>query len=200
MKRELFTIGHSRHSREEFLKLLQTHRIEAVVDVRSNPFSRWSPQFSRNALEKFLEENGIRYIFLGDELGARRVELECYKDGVAAYDRIAKLTAFLDGLARMRKGAEQFRLVLMCAEKDPLECHRTILVCRQLRDEYRILHILHDGTIETNEEAEQRLLKEERARVDDLFFDANSLLARAYDKRGTKIAYQRIVPTARKSS
>ena len=186
---ELFTIGHSTLSREEFLELLRRHQITAIADVRSNPFSARLPQFNRENLERYLREHGVRYVFLGDELGARRSEPECYVEGVAVYDRIAETKAFGEGLERVRKGAGRFRLALMCAEKDPLECHRTILVCRKLRDDLQIKHILSDGSIETQAAAETRLLEEERVPTEDLFMAKGKLLACAYEKRGGKIAY-----------
>ena len=145
---ELFTIGHSTHSAERFLELLRQHNIEAVGDVRSSPFSAWTPQFNRQVLEATLKKAGIHYVFLGNELGARRAEREVYVDGIARYERIAKTPAFQEGLERVRKGSRKLRLALMCAEKDPLECHRTILVCRQLKREANIAHILEDGAIE----------------------------------------------------
>src|SRR5688500_8953655 len=130
---ELFTIGHSIHTVERLLELLRQHQIAALADVRSSPFSAWTPQFNRPALEASLRAAGIQYVFLGDELGARRSETEVYVDGVARYERIAKTPAFQAGLERVRKGIRKLRLSLICAEKDPLECHRTILVCRNLR-------------------------------------------------------------------
>src|SRR5688572_17480831 len=135
---DLFTIGHSTHSAEKFLELLRAHRIDALGDVRSNPFSAWTPQFNRTALEPALRAASVQYVFLGDDLGARRTEREAYVDGVARYERIAKLPAFQTGLDRVRKGARKFRLALMCAEKDCLECHRAILVCRHLRRDLNI--------------------------------------------------------------
>jgi uncharacterized protein (DUF488 family) len=196
VKPELFTIGHSTQSREDFLGLLQRHGINAVGDVRSNPFSARLPQFNRETLEIFLRDNKVRYVFLGDELGARRAEAECYEEGVAKYDRIAKLRAFKEGLERVRNGAMRFRLALMCAEKDPLECHRTILVCRHLRDDLRIQHVLSDGRLETHAEAEARLLDEERVPTEDLFMSRDSLLVQAYEKRGGKIAYHECTEAA----
>lgn len=189
MRPELFTIGHSNHSCERFLELLRLHSIEVVVDVRSSPYSVRLPQFSREPLKAALRAAGIRYLFLGDQLGARRSERSCYVEGVARYDRIARIPAFQSGLERVAKEIQQFRPALMCAEKDPLECHRTILVCRQLRDVAQIQHIRAEGTLESNDEAETRLMAEERVPTDDFFTPREQLLDRAYDQRGAKIAY-----------
>ncbi len=189
MKPELFTIGHSNHSLEHFLELLMQHRVQVLVDVRSSPYSARLPQFNREPLKAALRAVGIRYLFLGDELGARRSERNCYVDGVARYERIAKTPAFQSGLDRVTKGIPQFRSALMCAEKDPLECHRTILVCRHLRDVAQIQHIRADGSLESQDEVETRLMAEERVPTDDLFAPREKLLARAYDQRGGKTAY-----------
>jgi len=187
---ELFTIGHSTQSWEQFLDRLARHHIKAVGDVRSSPYSVRLPQFNREILERTLKLSGIQYVFLGNELGARRSERECYVDGIARYDRIARTPAFQSGLDRVRKGVGRFRLALMCAEKDPLECHRTILVCREVRNEFDIRHILDDGTIENHSDAEARLLAEERVPAEDFFISREELIARAYDRRGGKIAYR----------
>lgn len=191
--RELFTIGHSNHSWERFLELLRLHRIDALGDVRSSPYSARLPQFNRELIERGLHGTGIRYVFLGEELGARRSERECYVDGVARYDLIALAPAFLAGLERVKKGIQRFRLALMCAEKDPLECHRTILVCRHLRQTAQISHILADATLESHADAEARLMSEEHIPTDDFFTPRDQLLARAYDHRGTRIAFQESV-------
>src|SRR5580704_17304300 len=160
--RDLFTIGHSTQTWEQFLALLVQHRVEAIGDVRSSPYSARFPQFNRDMLDRALRTANIRYVFLGDELGARRAERECYVDGVARYDRIARTAAFRAGLERVQNGISRFRLALMCAEKDPLECHRTILVCRQFRNDLEIQHILSDGRLESHTDAETRLLAEEK--------------------------------------
>jgi uncharacterized protein (DUF488 family) len=187
--RELFTIGHSTQSGEQFLGLLAQHRISAIGDVRSSPYSARLPQYNREILVQALKSVNIRYVFLGDELGARRSERECYVDGVASYDRIARTAAFRAGLERVQNGIARFRLALMCAEKDPLECHRAILVCRQFRNDVDIRHILSDGSIEAHTDSEARLLNEERIPGDDLFTPREQLIALAYDRRGGKIAY-----------
>jgi uncharacterized protein (DUF488 family) len=192
VKRELFTIGHSTHSWERLLELLRLHAIEVVADVRSSPYSARLPQFNREVLEQNLRAASIRYVFLGKELGARRTERECYLEGVARYDRIVQVEAFREGLERLRAGARKFRVALICAEKDPLECHRTVLVCRELKHEFDICHILEGGEIETHSQAEARLLSEERVPSDDLFASNAELLARAYAQRANKIAYHEV--------
>ena len=141
----LYTVGHSNHECEKFLDLLTPHQITAVADVRSQPYSQYTPQFNRETLEAALGRRRIKYVFMGKELGARREERECYVGGQARYDLIAGLPAFLQGLERLRRGAKTQRIALLCSEKDPLACHRTILVCRQLRGEFAIEHILEDG-------------------------------------------------------
>jgi uncharacterized protein (DUF488 family) len=190
VKPELFTIGHSTHSWEDFLELLRLHHIEAVADVRSMPFSARFPQFSKPVLELWLRRVNIQYVPLGGELGARRSERECYVDGVARYDLIAKTSAFQAGLRRLGTGSQRFRLALFCAEKDPLQCHRTILVCRNIRSSFTIQHILADGSLEPHEAAERRLRREEGEGPDDLFLPPSVMLDRAYDERARAIAYR----------
>ena len=99
------------------------------------------------------------------------------------------MRTFRAGLERVQTGVARFRLALMCAEKDPLECHRTILVCRQFRNDMDIRHILSDGSLETHADAENRLLAEEKVPGDDMFTPHEELIAKAYDRRGGKIAY-----------
>ena len=132
MSEPIYTIGHSTHPIETFLELLGMHGVTAVCDVRSTPYSRMNPQFNRETLLQVLRERNIEYVFLGRELGARRDEPGCYIDGQAAYERIAELPAFIEGLARLRRGMDRHVVAIMCAEKEPLDCHRTILICRHL--------------------------------------------------------------------
>lgn len=194
-EQQLFTVGHSNHSIERFMELLRQHGIEVIADVRSKPVSSRFPQFNRESLKSSLGEQGIKYLFLGKELGARRSEREAYEGNVASYERIARLPAFKEGLDRVKSGINTFRVALMCAEKDPLDCHRTLLVCRYLRDALpgHIHHILADGTLEPHEQIERQLLADMgmSADQDDMFADQTEPpLERAYRKRGLKIAYQ----------
>jgi len=149
-----------------------------------------NPQFNREPLKDALRGAGISYVFLGKELGARSEDRSCYSDGKVQYDRLARTALFQQGLARVVEGASRFRVALMCAEKDPLTCHRTILVVRQLVARgLEAAHILEDGRLEPHEEALDRLLREEGLRSTDLFKPRQELLDEAYAKRGNAIAY-----------
>jgi uncharacterized protein (DUF488 family) len=193
----IFTVGHSSQPIEAFIAQLRAHRIDVVADVRSMPYSRRYPHFSREALQKILIVDAIRYLFLGRELGARRDEPECYIDGRASYEEIAKLPNFTRGVERLLEAAQARRIALMCAEQDPLTCHRTILICRALsRHGIAIKHIERGGSLEEHAQAEQRLVAEELGDADQgqLFGNVGSSdarLERAYAARGNRIAYRR---------
>lgn len=157
---ELFTIGHSNLSIEAFVLLLQQHGITAVADVRSHPFSRYLPHFNKSEITASLSSVGIQYVFLGKELGARPEDLSCYDtSGKALYDRIAATPLFSAGIQRLLKGAANYKICLMCAEKDPITCHRTILVCHNLKYfNLQINHILSDGNLESHQHLEERFV------------------------------------------
>ncbi len=187
----LFTAGHSNHPWDYFLELLRRHRITLICDARSSPYSRRHPQYRREALQKNLAQARIHYRFMGDALGARTRDASCYQDGGVVYSRLAATTAFRRGLAELITYAGSERAALLCAERDPITCHRMILVTRQLRDgALPIQHILADGALETNAAAEERLLREYGA-GDDLFTTATARIEAAYDWQSRRIAYER---------
>ena len=124
----LFTVGHSTHNIETFLSLLTINGVTAIADVRSSPYSRFSPQFTREALKQSLRLANVAYTFLGKELGARSDNPACYRGGKVQYDLLAQQPAFADGIARVNEGMARYTIALMCAEKDPIECHRALLV------------------------------------------------------------------------
>lgn len=211
VSKELFTIGHSNLSIEAFISLLQQHGITAVVDVRSHPYSRYLPHFNKSEVQVALQNAGIEYRFLGRELGARPNDPSCYVDGKAPYEKIAATQLFEQGIKRLLKGADNYRIALMCAERDPITCHRSILVCQQLRElDLNINHILTDGILESHEALEERLLKLhglsklETSEPKQLsLFDEPQLqeildnqkpreecLKEAYKRQGDKIAYK----------
>jgi len=157
----VFTVGHSTHSLAEFLGLLGKHGVTAVADVRSAPYSRFSPHFNREALARDLEAAGVRYVFLGGQLGGKPRDPACYENGCVRYERVRETEAFRKGLDRVIRGAKEHRIALMCAEKDPLGCHRTRLVSFALaRQGMEVAHILGNGDIEPHRETEDRLLEQ----------------------------------------
>lgn len=187
----LYTIGHSTHPIERFVELLKRHEIKAIADVRSSPFSRFNPQFNRESLARYLKQNGLHYVFLGEELGARRGESECYVGNKVSYALVARLPLFRKGIERLKEGAKKMRVAIMCAEKDPLVCHRTILVAKESKAEFRyIFHILDSGLLETHEDAEERLLAAYRVQEADLFIPREKRLEDAYRLRADEIAFE----------
>jgi uncharacterized protein (DUF488 family) len=187
----IYTVGHSNHPIDRFLSLLQPHGITAVADVRSTPYSRFNPQFRREKLQAALASVGIQYVFLGQELGARSQDPACYDaEGRVSYAKLATTELFRKGIARLRTGMADHRISLMCAEREPLECHRTILVARELvREGLEVTHILADGSLESHEHALQRLAVSLKLARGDLFSDSADRVEQAYDLQAARIAY-----------
>ena len=193
MSQELYTIGHSAHPLSQFLAFLRKHHISAVCDVRSTPYSRLHPQFNREPLQKKLADHNIAYVFLGEELGGRSSDSSFYDEGRVQYGRLAETDAVRQGIERVRQGMQRDRVALMCAEKDPLTCHRAILVCRHLRaDDVAIQHILGDGQVEYHEVSERRLLKLVGMEQGSLFQDFQAQLEEAYVLQGQRIAHKQL--------
>lgn len=186
----VYTIGHSAHTIEAFLELLRKHDVTAVADVRSAPFSRFNPQFNKKTLQGTLAAHGIKYAFLGRELGARPDDPACYENGRVQYARLARTGSFQVGLNRVMQGASEHRIALMCAEKEPLECHRTLLVARALAAQgVEIAHILADGSLEPHEGAMTRLLDIAGLPQQDLLGSREQLIEEAMARQEQRIAY-----------
>ena len=191
-QRTVFTVGHSNHSPEAFIALLKKHGVHEVVDVRSSPYSRYTAQFNLEFLRRALEEAGIGYVFLGTELGGRPADQSCYDaDGRVLYERIANTDVFEDGLARLIRNADERRIALMCAEKEPLDCHRTLLVARALMERgVDVQHILADGSLEGHEFAMDRLMHVLKLPPNgDLFRSKAEILADALMIQEKRVAY-----------
>ncbi|HAK88303.1 MAG TPA: hypothetical protein DHV16_10895 [Nitrospiraceae bacterium] len=188
----LFTIGYSGRTIDDFIALLKQHKITALCDVRSMPYSNRNPQFNRESLKMVLKSHSIDYAFLGEELGARPKDPSCYVDGKAIYQKIAASPLFTAGLERIEVGVQKgYILTLMCAEKDPLTCHRSILICKNLRGRMIDIHHIIDREItETQTDLEKRLIAQLKL-YPDLFkhTDTNGLIERAYEIQGDRIAY-----------
>jgi uncharacterized protein (DUF488 family) len=189
---KLYTIGHSNHEIDHFLDLLEMHGITAVCDVRSSPYSRYNPQYNRELLQTALKSRRIAYVFLGNELGPRSDDPACYVDGKVQYSRLAATAIFRSGIERLSAGMQTYRIAMMCAEKDPITCHRMILICRALRREpIEIEHILGDGSLESLSRSEQRMLLELKLPQLRLFERPENLVQRAYDTQSERIAFIR---------
>ncbi len=150
----ILTVGHSNHNWPRFLELLKSNGVEAVVDARSHPYSKFSPQFDCDSLRKSLAEAGIRYVPLGSQLGGRPKGEEYYDaHGHVLYDRVAVSDAFRQGIERLKRGADGFVVALMCGEEDPAGCHRRLLIGRVLLEEgFTVDHIRGDGRIQPDHE------------------------------------------------
>jgi len=186
----IHTIGHSNHTQDKFVALLQMHGVTAVADVRSSPYSRFTPQFNKEVLGKALAANHIMYAFLGNYLGARPNDPLCCRDGTVDFSKLCHMDYFHEGLERLRAGLARFSLAMMCSEKDPIQCHRMVLVCRHIRsDDTIIQHILEDGELEDNRDAERRLMEHLHIVPYDLFKSTEDLVEEAYDKQGERIAF-----------
>jgi uncharacterized protein (DUF488 family) len=184
----IFTVGHSNHSIENFLALLQDAGVSAIADVRSHPVSRFAPQFNKEALGQALEAQNISYRYLGDALGGRPRDRAFYCDGVVDYDKVAASESFQAGLNNVIEAAAHHRLALMCTERDPLQCHRCLLVARRLAERGAAIgHVLPSGEIASQHATEDRLLTMEGLGGDDLFSRA-SRLADAYRARRPRVS------------
>jgi uncharacterized protein (DUF488 family) len=191
----IYTIGYSPHTPASFVRLLAAHGIMVVADVRSNPYSKYRPQFNREDISTALAQAGIGYVFLGSQCGARPEDRSCYVDDVVSYERLATHPEFQKGMSRLREGMMRCKIALMCAEKDPISCHRMILVSRQLSQSSGtdVGHILEDGTCEQNSHAERRLLRLFDLGDEELPGFGRSFqqrLAEAYRRQAALIAYR----------
>jgi uncharacterized protein (DUF488 family) len=185
---DLLTIGHSNLPPDQFLARLKDHGVNAIADVRSVPLSRRFPWFSGRTLAERLQTQGIAYVAMGGALGGRPTEPALYCDGVADYEAMAETDEFRAGLERVISDTKKRRVCLMCAEREPLDCHRCLLVGRALtRRGCSVGHILGTGTVEPHAATEDRLLATIGG-ASDLFGNRDLRLADAYRRRTLKVA------------
>jgi len=189
-KDSIYSIGYATHTIESFINTLKKFNITAIADVRSLPYSKFKPEFNRENLKQALINNGIEYVFLGNNIGARIEAPECYKNKKADYHLISKHPLFQKGVCRILKGMKKYSIAIMCAEKDPINCHRTILICKHLKnDNIKIIHIIDSNTTENHTETELRLMKLYQLDQPDLFINDSERLEEAYNRQWGKIAY-----------
>jgi uncharacterized protein (DUF488 family) len=187
----ILTIGHSNHEVAQFIDLLVQHEITAVADVRSSPHSGRFPQYCQSALRASLRQAGIAYVFLGDALGGRPAPSLLTPEGYADYPRMSQKAIFLEGLGRLRRGADIYNLAVMCAEADPADCHRALLIGRQFAAcGLPVEHIHRDGSVESHTRLESRLLELAGLAHDDLFTQIGERLDAAYRHRAARVAWR----------
>ena len=195
--KEIYTIGYSSFKIEDFIQILKNNNITCVIDVRSNPFSEYFQDYNKDILEKKLKKENIMYRNYKKEFGARQEEPSFYPKGYLDFDLFTKTEQFNEGVLKIAKGIEMgFSFVLMCAEKDPITCHRNIMVAKAFKERgYNIKHILFDGSIESQDDIEKRMIKEyfpERNQM--ALFDENKsdedLIKASYNKKNEEIGYR----------
>ena len=156
----IYTIGYGSRSIEQFAEVLQRYKIAYLVDVRSAPYSRYKPEFSKVDLASELQRHGIRYLFMGDTLGGRPNDENCYdEDGSVDYEKVKATQFYAEGIARIRAAfSQQQRVALMCSEGKPEECHRSKLIGVTLTDEeIEVTHIDENDTEQPQDEIINRL-------------------------------------------
>lgn len=168
----VFTIGHSNGRIEAFIELLRRHEVEVLVDTRSQPYSRFSPHFSREPLQRAVRAASIRYVFMGEALGGRPTPRECYDaDGKVLYDKVEEQKLYQQSIERLLEGIARFRVCLLCSEEDPMRCHRRLLIARTLiRRGVEVRHIRGSGSIESEATVQMRCDRENPERKQLRFF------------------------------
>ncbi len=175
----IYTVGYGNRSIETFVELLHRYQIEYLVDVRSQPYSQYNQQFSKEPLEKHLSLHAIHYMFLGDALGGRPKDESCYdKDGKVEYAKLASKPFYQEGIQRLRTAWEKnLQVAVMCSEIKPEQCHRGKLICNTLIEQaITVAHIDENGEIKEQQEINERFLKDKQP---TLFAD----LAPLYNKK-----------------
>tara|TARA_R110002020_G_scaffold57269_4_gene157804 strand:- start:664 stop:1242 length:579 start_codon:yes stop_codon:yes gene_type:complete len=187
---DLLSIGHSTLEYSTFARRLKSEGVTAIADVRSTPYSRHQPHFSQSNLSNALSGDGIAYVFLGTELGGRPAARQLYTDGIADYEKMAQTETFLSGISRLLRGAERFRIAMMCSEGHPLDCHRCLLVGRHLK-RLRIdtRHLLPSGNSIRQSDVESKLLAISGLSEVDMFSSENERIKIAYRKQSRKAAF-----------
>ena len=199
-KFRLYSVGHSNQSQEEFLELLKKHDVNCIVDVRSVPASKYTPQFNMEPLKWFLKKNDIQYLHFGEEFGARRTD-SLNIEGQVDFEQAVRTTNFNRGVERLMNGLQKgFRISLMCSEANPLECHRFSLVSRYFYDNgLDVQHILKDGELASHEVLEKEMIDEylhskkpKLADIDQLFgsYTADDQRCDAYRLKNKEIGYK----------
>lgn len=198
---KIYTIGHSNYSVEKLLDMLKIYEIDCVIDIRGTPYSKYNVQFNKETIRKTLTDRGYLYIYMGKEFAVQRMNKSSYtKEGYADFEKSMRDEHFLEGIKRLKNGLNKgYKIALMGAMQDPINCHRAILVGRALREKgFNVKHILHEGTLASQEELEERILEKYFSTRNQLTIDAllgqeptkEELIIEAYRKSNREIGYR----------
>lgn len=168
---DIFTIGHSNYSVDRLIDMLSLYHINCVVDIRGTPYSKYNIQFNKETIKQTLAEKGYVYIYMGKEFAAQREDKSLYtEEGYADFEKVIYDKDFLKGIERLRAGCDKgYRIALMGAKQDPINCHRCILLGRALREAgFNLKHILDDSTLGSQEEMEERLFEKYYSKKDQI--------------------------------
>lgn len=198
---DIYTIGHSNYSLDRFFDMLDFHHINCVVDIRGTPYSKYNIQYNKETIAQILASKGYVYIYMGKEFAAQRGDKSLYtEEGYADFEKVVYDKDFLSGIDRLKVGCSKgYRIVLMGAKQDPINCHRCILLGRVLGEYgFHVKHILDDYTLATQAELEKNLLKKYYAGGDQISLDRyletnlseEDLIRESYRKGNREIGYR----------
>lgn len=172
----IYTIGYGSRTIEEFMLLLRRYNIQYLADVRSQPYSKYRPDFTREALSQHVKDAGINYLFMGDSLGGRPADQTCYVNGKVDYTILRGKPFYLEGIQRLQTAVSKaLVLALMCSEEKPQDCHRTKLIGKTLTEQgVEVLHIDEAGALKTQEEVLQILTNGQQSMFEDVGLAATS--------------------------
>jgi uncharacterized protein (DUF488 family) len=171
----LYTIGYGAREIEAFIAVLRNYQIAYLIDIRSRPYSRYKPDFSKQPLADHLKAAGIRYVFMGDTLGGQPDDPACYTDGKVDYEKVKETAFYQRGLERLQEAQQQgLRVALMCSEGKPEQCHRSKLIGKSLTEKVTVTHIDENDQALTQELVMLRLHDGQPSLFGDQFFQYKS--------------------------
>lgn len=201
MINKIYTIGYSGFVIDDFIKILKKHEISVVIDVRSNPYSQYHLEYNKENLKKRLKQNRIHYINYFLEFGARQSDKKYYsKEGYLDFELFSKSENFLKGIKKIENSMKKnYVIVLMCAEKDPIICHRAIMISKIFSEKgYRVIHLLPNNVTLTQKDIEDRLIKKFFPNKGQLLLfetgedlSEKEYIKRAYNKQNAEIGYSK---------
>lgn len=184
----IFTIGYGARSLDAFFAVLKSHHIAYLIDVRSAPYSKFKPEFSKNALKQAAKQAGLQYVYMGEALGGQPIDPTCYDDGKVVYDRVKELPTFKKGITRLQAAHDQgLRVAVMCSEGRPERCHRTVLIGEILTElGINVEHIDESDQLITHDDALSRRSAGQLSLLDDPEFRSRKRYKRQHNAEPTE--------------